>query len=142
MTFLGSDQKAKAVYKLNIAQDPTVKLAHPVYTDFEPSGTFIRTVVSKHDAHVHDQLNIAQDPTVKSSNFGNSFAQQNSLYADSTPNLIKQFLEEVVPEDDLAGFEHGEVVFMDDLSSANDTDLDEDYKVNLPNKNFKKKWRN
>ena len=138
MIFPGSEQKAKADNKLNTAQDPTVKPAHPVYTDFEPSETSIGTVVPKHGAHVLYKLNTAQDPTYKSSISGYSYVQETSLYAKSTPNIIKQLLEEI-PEDDLAGFQYGDELFMDDLSSANDSDLDEDYKVNLPNNNFKKK---
>ena len=51
-------------------------------------------------------------------------------------------MEEEVPEDYLAGFQHSEVVFMDDLSSVNDTDSEvEELKVNQPNKRRRKKLK-
>ena len=57
-------------------------------------------------------------------------------------DTIKQLLEEEVQEDDLAGFDNGEVVFMDDLSSVNDSNSEvEEFKVNRPNKRRRKKLK-
>ena len=63
--------------------------------------------------------------------------------ASDTP--VQNLLEEEIPEDFLAGFQLGEVNYMDDLSSVSDTKEEEDeekVKVNRPNKRRREKIKN